>query len=323
MYMFRFSLLLFFLICTYQVHSQSCSISGTDGNGNAYAINLDLEVLNIITNNCSSAGFNYNLEIEYDLIISGDIFGITAEFNCGHGNLQFQIPDISGNNTGTTTTYTNPYWAGADCTTVENSDLMCGDVTLTININGGTVSETCAISILPIELNYFVAEQLPNNQVQLEWQTLSETNNNYFTIEYSYNGLDWHVLDQIEGAGTTQQAQVYSYTHTNPNGNHIYYRLKQTDFNGTSEVSDIIEVTLNQSIKLLSFPNPVSTTGIIEYPGNKELKIQAIYDVYGRKTSLYAEQRAPNQIELDFSSVSPGIYYIVTNLGTTKFVKSR
>ncbi|MGD0709595.1 MAG: hypothetical protein ABR968_00280 [Bacteroidales bacterium] len=94
---------------------------------------------------------------------------------------------------------------------------------------------------LPIELLSFNA--LPSNgSVLLKWVTASETNNDYFTIERSANGMDFSTAGTVAGAGNSNNLKEYSFTDENPFST-IYYRLKQTDFNGAFTYSDIILVT--------------------------------------------------------------------------------
>jgi hypothetical protein len=88
---------------------------------------------------------------------------------------------------------------------------------------------------LPIELLYFTSWRI-NNTVYFEWVTLSETNNQYFQILYSDNGINWIELIKINGSGTSQNEIKYSF---NIDINNAYYfKLKQVDFNGQFNVFD-------------------------------------------------------------------------------------
>ncbi|MFK7785420.1 MAG: T9SS type A sorting domain-containing protein [Crocinitomicaceae bacterium] len=107
--------------------------------------------------------------------------------------------------------------------------------------------------ILPLELTYFDAEST-NNGIDFTWQTASEENNDYFTIEGSFDGENWLVMNQIEGAGSTQEVQNYSFTSSNVE-QFEYFRLKQTDFDGMFSYSDIVAVPLVIT-ELTIYPNP-------------------------------------------------------------------
>lgn len=95
---------------------------------------------------------------------------------------------------------------------------------------------------LPIELVSFEGR---NNGIYntLNWACATETNNDFFTLERSIDGVNWILVSTIDGAGTSSVGTFYSYndfSYTRETYN--YYRLKQTDFNGDYEYSDIIYI---------------------------------------------------------------------------------
>lgn len=116
--------------------------------------------------------------------------------------------------------------------------------------------------LLPIELTYFVANQSKDN-VEFAWQTASEKDNDYFTIEYSFNAVDFEELAIVAGAGTTTEEQNYQYTdfYAKHNGT-VYYRLKQTDYDGEYSYSNTVAVKFggkqdyDSQVNLAVYPNP-------------------------------------------------------------------
>jgi hypothetical protein len=87
---------------------------------------------------------------------------------------------------------------------------------------------------LPIELINFIPH-VQDNWVNLKWQTASEINNDYFTIEKSKTASNWIIVTQVNGAGNSSNILSYSTTDQIPYNGISYYRLKQTDFNGQFE----------------------------------------------------------------------------------------
>lgn len=77
--------------------------------------------------------------------------------------------------------------------------------------------------------------------VQLSWTTASEQDNAYFTIEKSHDANDWYELGQLAGAGNSSSMITYGFIDDENTGT-AYYRLRQTDHNGTTTVSDVIAV---------------------------------------------------------------------------------
>jgi len=94
----------------------------------------------------------------------------------------------------------------------------------------------------------------------LDWRTASEINNDYFTIERSVDGVNFEIIDIINGAGNSNNILHYETIDSNPLEGVSYYRLKQTDYDGQFEYSSIVSVrnheeTISQEINV--YPNPV------------------------------------------------------------------
>src|SRR5690606_16141183 len=85
---------------------------------------------------------------------------------------------------------------------------------------------------LPVQLLDFNA-RAEDSEVHLTWTTLTEINNDYFTIERSADGKDWEELVAVPGSGNTNTVRRYSWDDRKPLLGRSYYRLKQTDFDGT------------------------------------------------------------------------------------------
>jgi hypothetical protein len=95
--------------------------------------------------------------------------------------------------------------------------------------------------LLPITLLDFTGECL-NNAVEIKWVTASELNNDFFTIERSSDAINWQIISTVNGAGNSSSAIDYSFIDRNNIFKNSYYRLKQTDFDGTTATSSIIGV---------------------------------------------------------------------------------
>jgi hypothetical protein len=114
-------------------------------------------------------------------------------------------------------------------------------------------------SALPIELLSFDA-QLVNDEVELKWVTATEINNDYFTIERSTDAVKFVPIANQDGAGNSNQLVDYEDIDATPLMDWSYYRLKQTDFNGSFSYSNIVPVFIDRlagGISMLNlFPNP-------------------------------------------------------------------
>lgn len=101
-----------------------------------------------------------------------------------------------------------------------------------------TLGSSTANNPLPIELLTFDATAL-EDQVDLDWMTATEINNDFFTLERSADGLRFTDIGLIKGAGNTTEIQSYQFTDYSPLSGASFYRLKQTDFNGDVSYSDL------------------------------------------------------------------------------------
>lgn len=98
---------------------------------------------------------------------------------------------------------------------------------------------------LPITLNFFKIVQIEEG-VQLQWQTLTETNNDYFSVEHSLDAENFTELGRIQGAGNSNKELNYHFDVAQLNAGRNYFRLTQVDFDGASSHSEIISV-INES----------------------------------------------------------------------------
>jgi hypothetical protein len=82
---------------------------------------------------------------------------------------------------------------------------------------------------LPIELLSFNA--VPDDkEVRVNWSTASETDNDYFTVEKSKDGIEWRTVAIVDGAGNSNTQLDYETMDYDPYSGLSYYRLMQTDF---------------------------------------------------------------------------------------------
>ena len=108
---------------------------------------------------------------------------------------------------------------------------------------------------LPVELSYFKAEQVKNS-ILLTWQTDSELDNYGFYIERSSDGINWTRIGFEIGVGFSLDTITYYFTDDKPLKGKNYYRLVQTDLDGTQATSDIESVYYQNVLKV--YPNPAS-----------------------------------------------------------------
>jgi len=183
----------------------------------------------------------------------------------------------------------------------------------------GTITElkVCILSVvLPVELTYFEGK-IDNAASYLSWETQAEESNDYFEVQYSTDGREFSTIGMVDGNGTTSEVQNYGYTHKDVKSTDNYYRLKQVDFDGDFEYSDIIYLKNNVSdTPVAIYPNPARE--LVTYDG--EAAILTFFDIQGRQVM---QQPANERTTIDISTLKSGVYTIeiLTNTGNRIFEK--
>jgi hypothetical protein len=187
-------------------------------------------------------------------------------------------------------------------------------------------NEICLIAPLPIELLAFNGKKKGAN-IELEWVTASELNNDYFIIEKSLDGIEFEQVGTIvDGAGTSNNQRYYQLTDSEPYPGMNYYRLKQVDFDGSFAYSEIKAVNFNNALEgVYTYPNPSK--------GGFTLTLETMFDTKGSMVLIDAHgqqienfqlklERGTNQIRID-RDLPSGIYFlnILTQEGLQYSVK--
>jgi hypothetical protein len=160
--------------------------------------------------------------------------------------------------------------------------------------------------------------------VQLQWTTLSEVNAKDYTVEYSADGTAYNSLVKLPAKGNSSGAQSYNYTHTNVAIGTVYYRIRQTDRDGTIVYTKVIAILSNCNKQLVMVrPNPVTDRLIVQVGGNAK-QTMIIYDATGRKMIQQTVSSGAHQIEV--KNWAKGVYTLTIvqddkTTFTTKVVK--
>ena len=141
--------------------------------------------------------------------------------------------------------------------------------------------------ILPVNLLTFTSEVKPD-RIHLNWTTGSEINNDYFTLERSRDLYGWEVLGYAEGAGNSSVPLDYSFTDYQPLDGLVYYRLKQTDFDGKSKYFGPIAAHYDLGLGGLEFKVMKNFSNwIIALPNGSAYQVE-VYNLQGHR--LHSEK---------------------------------
>ncbi len=180
------------------------------------------------------------------------------------------------------------------------------------------------IIVLPVSMLSFEANKI-NENVKLTWSTASEMNNDYFDIERSVDGGQWISIAKVKGNGTKNSISNYifidhisSIKHQTP---YIYYRLKQTDFNGAFiySATKTIEFDVLENTTVIT-PQPAKDFIKVRVNNNSEYRY-VIIDASGKV--VLKGSSSIIETEINISTLASGLYYlqIQNSLGSNEVLK--
>lgn len=200
------------------------------------------------------------------------------------------------------------------------------DVAGTVTFSGITTGN----KPLPVELVSFVGF-VDGQVVNLAWTTATEINNYGFNVERSVRDNEWEKIGFVQGHGNSNSPKNYQFTDDKIFANGVYsYRLKQIDFDGKFEYSEIFTVEVTSSAAFMlkqNYPNPFNPETVISYqlPVSSHVTLK-VYDVLGREIATLVSKylKAGNytsNFSMVNSSLSSGAYFYVLSAG--EFTESR
>lgn len=172
----------------------------------------------------------------------------------------------------------------------------------------GLADAPLSITLNKIEIKKY------NDQVELNWSTSLEFNNDLFVIQRSSDGLEYTDIASVDGAGNSTSLLHYSFVDRSPLMGRSYYRIKQTDFNGEYAYFGPVTIVFNNLFyNRLLFNNPVKAGGnatfYIHTRSDEKVYIE-LYNSIGKRT-LHQEFTGNThgfEIKMDFN---PGVYFVV------------
>lgn len=173
---------------------------------------------------------------------------------------------------------------------------------------------------LPIKLEELSvsAGEGPAPAAHIEWHTAQEVDNDYFTVERSADHLNWKPVATVAGAGTAYRKHTYRVTDHHPLAGTSYYRLRQTDFDGSTTVSKVIAFRAAHEEAPQAYPNPTRHTVTVR----TQAASLRVFDSLGREHSgSVLQHRAGETLSVDLSALPGGTYLLVAGERQLRVVK--
>ena len=197
-----------------------------------------------------------------------------------------------------------------------------GDVTTDTIYPGGVMP--IYTELLPIELGELTAE-VNNSVIDINWTTLTETNNDYFLIEKSTDGVNYTIIDRVEGAGNSNQILEYGIYDMEPSQGVSYYKLKQVDYDGKFKYFGPVAINYNKinNAELNIYPNPVIRGNQLNVENIEDIDNTqfTIVDIVGNKIVLNY-YITDNSINFNTENFAKGTY-ILQIKSNNKFLQQK
>jgi hypothetical protein len=183
-------------------------------------------------------------------------------------------------------------------------------------------------TLVPVELISFTA--LSNGkEIILNWSTATELNNQLFEVQRSFSGSDFATVGFVNGKGTTTERQDYVYKDKFSADGKYFYRLKQIDYLGHFEYSDVIEIELrafNSYLLEQNYPNPFNPSTTIGYGIKEKSNVKiTVFNSIGEEVALLVnEEKESGYHTVEFNTVnlpagrqslSSGVYFYQLQAG--------
>jgi len=180
-------------------------------------------------------------------------------------------------------------------------------------IVGATVGEgvTFCVVLLPVELVKFGLEN-QEGSVLLNWETKSETDNDYFVVLRSQNGIDFEEIGELYGQGNSSVIVNYQFIDNRPLYGTSYYKLQQVDFNGGTSLTGLLSTSFSLTDTFILYPNPTSSSiRLLLSVEEKESVLIEIFDVVGQLVFVKNQNLSigTNSVPLGITFFKEGMYF--------------
>lgn len=163
--------------------------------------------------------------------------------------------------------------------------------------------------VLPVELTNFTVFT-KQDEVALSWETASELNNEYFSIEKSQDGRHFTSIGKIDGQGTSYSLNSYSFIDKAPLPGVTYYRLRQVDFNGQFSLSRSLAISYKGIAASRVYPTQATEEITLELQENNFEYLILLFDQSGQVKKRMVADPGITSLKIPVTDLEAGLYYI-------------
>ncbi|MFT3933703.1 MAG: T9SS type A sorting domain-containing protein [Chitinophagaceae bacterium] len=178
----------------------------------------------------------------------------------------------------------------------------------------GNDSTSCnyPLTVLPSSWIKFTATNGTNNNANISFSILQPTNTNGYEVEYSTDGIKWDDVHFVNKNGD-ELPSTYNYTVSGLSGETQYFRIRETDYDGSTQYSSIQKLNIAAPVSISFWPNPVQTTLKVTRKGACNTTSQLmVFDLTGRELNSVLLTTRETTIAVD--KWKPGTYIVEVKL---------
>ena len=182
--------------------------------------------------------------------------------------------------------------------------------------------------VVPVEMLYFEGANRGQDHL-LNWATSIEIDNDFFELQRKINGeRQFEIIGSVNGMGNALSLNEYQFIDRDVlQAGHYEYRLRQVDYNGNFEFSDVITIDRKETERdILIYPNPAISYLNINFTEQIDKgAILSILDLSGKLIRTFEVEDGSSNINIDISEFTAGTYFITVNGNgynfNSKFIK--
>lgn len=246
------------------IHNQSYVMTGSNGNDKLFSLKVKND-LSSIQWALESGGGSTDFGNCLTKLQNGDYLSVgksqSSSYTSGSGNFYLNEIDAGNNccSQDKTSALSQNSLSASNLfqSPLSNSNFSIDQAKLANNIaslsnpqssaNNGSFEKSGGCGALPVEFNNFSLSKRNGNRVHIQWQTASETNNNYFTILRAHEDQDFKPVARKEGQGTTITPTDYAHRDEIKQAGQYYYKIRQTDYDGSTSTSSVKAVNIKNT----------------------------------------------------------------------------
>jgi len=272
---------------------------------NVYAALLKLRAQPLYNVTFMSGTVNYNVangvSVKWMTVVGPSLKVVVI----GNMGVSAQTATVNFPNTGTWYSYLSDSTANVNSTT-PTVTLQPGEYYVFTNINLRALA-------LPVKWLDFTAQKSDNKSIVLNWSTTEEINNSYFDVQRSIDGNSFTTIGQVPAGKAYNGVENYTFTDVLPTDGLNYYRLKQVDKDGVSQLSKTVVMSIDGSTDMWKvYPNPAnSSTGL--YMNTSVSKLQLVLtDASGKVLyqSKHSSVSTGQKINVPVQDLAKGVYLL-------------